>query len=148
VLAAVAGVALGSVGARKDGAAPDAGAGRATVRQAVRALRRREVARWLSVLEVSNLLLDVLTGFLGVYLVDVAHATPAEAGLGVALRLGASLAGDVLLLPVPKRAGSLAVLHASVRYPGTWDNEVAVMFNECFGQPSWRKTGASEGGPK
>lgn len=93
------------------------------VRRVCRALRRDGVARWLVLLQVSDLLLDVLTGFLAIYLVDVVHATPAQAALGVAVRLTAGLAGDVTLVRVLERTAGLRVLTASaaaaaVLYPG------------------------------
>lgn len=67
---------------------------------AIRALRRREVLRWLALLEAADLLLDVLFYFLALYLVDVAGWSVAEAALGVAVWTGASLVGDALLIPV------------------------------------------------
>lgn len=69
---------------------------RPTVTEALRAVRDGRVARWLVLLQVIDLLLDVLTGYIGIYLVDVAHASPAFAAVGVAIRLGACLAGDAL----------------------------------------------------
>jgi MFS transporter, FSR family, fosmidomycin resistance protein len=94
----------------------------ATLRQAVSALRRGDVRRWLVLLEVADLLLDVLSGFLALYLVAVVHATAAEAALGVAVRLAAALAGDVLVIRLLERFSSLSVLRAgaaaaAVLYP-------------------------------
>ena len=94
----------------------------ANLRQAVSALGRGDVRRWLVLLEVADLLLDVLSGFLALYLVAVAHATPAEAALGVAVRLAAGLAGDVLVIRLLERFGSLGILRpgagaAAVLYP-------------------------------
>ncbi|MBO0777163.1 MAG: hypothetical protein J2P34_12710, partial [Actinobacteria bacterium] len=105
----------GPAGTRPDGLA-------ARAREALGVLRRGGAVRWLVLLQVSDLLLDVLTGFLALYLVDVVHATPGEAALGVAVRLGAGLAGDVLLVHVLERAGDLRVLGAgaaaaAVLYP-------------------------------
>jgi MFS transporter, FSR family, fosmidomycin resistance protein len=77
------------------------------------AVRRAGVARWLVLLQVSDLLLDVFTGFLALYLVAVAHATPAQAALGVAIRLGAGLAGDALLIRALRNARGLTLLRAS-----------------------------------
>ncbi len=87
------------------------------------ALMINGVLRWLVLLEVADLLLDVLTGFLAVYLVDVVHATPAEAALGVAVRLVAGLAGDAALVRVLERTAGRRVLAvsaaaATVLYPG------------------------------
>jgi FSR family fosmidomycin resistance protein-like MFS transporter len=85
-------------------------------------LRQSGVVRWLVLLQAADLLLDVLTGFLALYLVDVVHATPAEAALGVAVRLVAGLAGDVLVVRALERTAALRLLTASaavsvVAYP-------------------------------
>ena len=93
------------------------------VRRVQAALRQPGAIRWLVLLQLSDLLLDVLTGFLAIYLVDVVHATPAEAALGVGVRLVAGLAGDVTLVRVLERTAGLRVLTASaaaaaVLYPG------------------------------
>lgn len=77
------------------------------------ALRRREVVRWLALLESADLLLDVFHGFLALYLVDVAGASGAEAALGVAVWTGAGLAGDWLVLLALRRVDGLAYLRAS-----------------------------------
>ena len=95
----------------------------AALRRAIGVLRVNGVARWLALIQVCDLLLDILTGFLALYLVDVVHATPAQAALGVAIRLGAGLAGDAVLIPVLDRAPALGVLKASTAaaallYPG------------------------------
>ena len=82
-------------------------------RRVRRALRQPGVVRWLVLLEVADLLLDVLTGFLAIYLVDVVHATAAEAAAGVAVRLVAGLAGDAALVGVLERTSGRRVLTAS-----------------------------------
>jgi len=86
---------------------------RPTAREVLAALRTADTARWLVLLEVSDLLLDVLTGYIGIYLVDVAHASPAQAAIGVAIRLGAGLAGDAAFVGLSRRAAGPAVLRAS-----------------------------------
>jgi MFS transporter, FSR family, fosmidomycin resistance protein len=95
---------------------------RRALADALRSLRRLEVLRWLAVLEAGDLLLDVLHGFLALYLVDVAGARPVDAALGVAVWTGAGLAGDALLVPLLARVRGLAYLRASaaatlVAYP-------------------------------
>jgi MFS transporter, FSR family, fosmidomycin resistance protein len=77
------------------------------------ALRQPGVVRWLLLLQVSDLLLDVFTGFLALYLVAVAHATPAQAALAVAIRLGAGLAGDAALIRALNHFPGLIVLRVS-----------------------------------
>jgi FSR family fosmidomycin resistance protein-like MFS transporter len=93
------------------------------VREVGAALRDWGTLRWLLLIEVADLLVDTFTGFLALYLVDVAHMTPAVAALAVAIRLGAALAGDAALVVILERAGDLAVLRASavaaaLLYPG------------------------------
>jgi FSR family fosmidomycin resistance protein-like MFS transporter len=85
----------------------------AASRDALAALRNPGVARCLILLQVCDLLLDVLTGFLALYLVDAGRATPAQAAFGVAVRLGAGLAGDAALVWALERAGALSLLRAS-----------------------------------
>jgi FSR family fosmidomycin resistance protein-like MFS transporter len=106
-------------------------------RQVVRALRRGGVVRCIVLLQAADLLLDVLTGFLALYLVDVVHASPQQAALGVAARLVAGLAGDALLVQVLEHADGTGVMRAgtaaaAVLYPafllvpGVWP-KLAVM---------------------
>jgi FSR family fosmidomycin resistance protein-like MFS transporter len=83
------------------------------IRGAVVALRRREVLRWLAVLEASDLMLDVLHGFLALYLVDVVGLGAVEAGLAFGVWTGAGLVGDALLVPLLARVRGVAYLRAS-----------------------------------
>jgi FSR family fosmidomycin resistance protein-like MFS transporter len=80
---------------------------------ALRALRRGEVLRWLTLLQFSDLMLDVLLGFLALYLVDVAGATPAQAGAAVAVWTGLGLLGNLLLIPLLERVHGLHYLRLS-----------------------------------
>lgn len=75
----------------------------ASLRAAVDSVRRLAVVRWLLLLECSDLMLDVFTGFLAVFLVDVAHASPAAAAAAVGIRLGADLFGGLLVIPMVER---------------------------------------------
>lgn len=83
------------------------------LRGAIVELRRLDVLRWLTLLECSDLLLDVLLGFLGLYLVDTVRATPTQAALAVTLWAGAGLAGNLLLLPLLARLDGLRYLQVS-----------------------------------
>jgi FSR family fosmidomycin resistance protein-like MFS transporter len=87
------------------------------------ALRDWETLRWLVLLQVADLLVDVFTGFLALYLVNVGHLRPAVAALAIAIRLGAALAGDAALIVVLERVRDLTVLRvsavaAALLYPG------------------------------
>ena len=123
---ATAGVAGGS--GAGDGRAGRWAWGR-RAREVGAALRCWGTLRWLILLEIADLLVDVFTGFLALYLVDVAHLSPATAALAIAVRLGAGLAGDAVLIGVLERGsvlargGDLAVLRvtavaAALLYPG------------------------------
>ena len=87
------------------------------------ALRDWSIVRWVLLIEVADLLVDVFTGFLAVYLVDVVHLSPAVAALGLAVRLGAGLAGDAALVVVLERVADVTVrrvsaVAAALLYPG------------------------------
>jgi MFS transporter, FSR family, fosmidomycin resistance protein len=95
----------------------------ARAREVGAALRDWGTLRWLLLIEVADLLVDVFTGFLALYLVDVVHMTPAVAALAIAIRLGAMLAGDAALIVILERVGDLTVLRvsafaAALLYPG------------------------------
>jgi len=95
----------------------------ARAREVGAALRDWGTLRWLLLIEVADLLLDVFTGFLALYLVDVANLTPSVAALAIAVRLGAALAGDAALIVILERVGDLTVLRvsaaaAALLYPG------------------------------
>ncbi len=92
-------------------------------REVLAALRDWNTLRWLVLLQVADLLVDVFTWFLALYLVDVGHLRPAIAALAIAIRLGAALGGDAALVVVLERATDLAVLRATavaavLLYPG------------------------------
>jgi MFS transporter, FSR family, fosmidomycin resistance protein len=93
---------------------PDTDPGWPGLRAAAQITRSAGAWRWLALLEVSDLLLDVLTAFVALYLVAVVHASPDAAALGVAVRLGAGLAGDAALIPVLERLDGRVVLRVSV----------------------------------
>jgi MFS transporter, FSR family, fosmidomycin resistance protein len=77
------------------------------------ALRRKEVLRWLTLLECSNLMLDILLGYLALYFVDVVGVTEAEAGIAVAIWTVVGLLGDLLLIPLLERVRGLDYLRVS-----------------------------------
>ena len=97
----------------EDSAPSDRSAFTAGVINALRALRRPQVLRWLTLLAFSDLMLDVLLGFLALYYVDVAGATPTQAGMAVAVWTGAALLGDLLLIPLLERVRGLNYLRLS-----------------------------------
>ena len=83
-------------------------------RQALAALHRGEVVRWLTLLQFSDLMLDILLGFLALYFVDVVNVTPMQASLAVAVWSGVGLVGDLLIIPLLERVPGLVYLRTSV----------------------------------
>jgi FSR family fosmidomycin resistance protein-like MFS transporter len=77
------------------------------LRDALRALRRRDVLRWLLLLQFSDLMLDVLLGYLALYFVDVARVTLTEASTAVAVWTGVGLLGDFLIIRLLTRLSGL-----------------------------------------
>lgn len=88
-------------------------AGRPSLRAAFAAIRRPLVARWLILLEFADLLLDVLLGYVALYLVDDAGASAQVGGLGVAVWTGAGLAGGFGVIALLRRVDGLRYLRAS-----------------------------------
>jgi FSR family fosmidomycin resistance protein-like MFS transporter len=67
------------------------------------ALKRKEVWRWLLLLEFADLMLDVLFSFLALYFVDVGRATETQAGIAVTVWLAMGLVTDFLFIPIVDR---------------------------------------------
>ncbi len=93
-----------------------------TFRRALASMRERDVLRWLAILELTDLLGDVLLGYLAVYLVDAGGAGPVKAGLAIAIWSGAGLAGDAALIAILHRTDALRYLRvtaglALIAYP-------------------------------
>jgi MFS transporter, FSR family, fosmidomycin resistance protein len=84
------------------------------IRSAASALKKRNVLRWLILLEFSDLMLDVLLGFLALYFHDVAGLTTNQAAGAVFLWLAAGLLGDLLLIPLLEKVDGLRTLRWSV----------------------------------
>lgn len=103
----------GSTAATHFQASPDRPSFLQGLRNAGRALTRKEVWRWLILLEFSDLMLDILYSYLALYLVEVTGVTAVEAGLGVAVWTGVGLLGDFLLIPLIERVPGLVYLRIS-----------------------------------
>jgi FSR family fosmidomycin resistance protein-like MFS transporter len=83
------------------------------IRNAISALKRRKVLRWLTLLQFSDLMLDILHGFLALYFVDVVGADNMQASFAVTGWLGVGLLGDFLLIPLLERVRGLDYLRVS-----------------------------------
>ena len=82
-------------------------------REALRALRRRAVLRWLVLLELGDFTYDILRGFLALYFVDVVGAGEGGAALAVAVWTWVGLAGDLAVVPLLERVRGLSYLRVS-----------------------------------
>jgi MFS transporter, FSR family, fosmidomycin resistance protein len=103
------------------------------IKNALAALKRRDVLRWLILLEFSNLMLDILLGYLALYFVDVVHVSETEAGIAVAVWTGIGLLGDALLIPLLERVRGLSYLWVSAAL------ELALFPAFLLAQPIWLK---------
>ena len=86
---------------------------RLAAREALAAVRRREVLRLLLLLEASDLLLDGFHGFIALYLHDAVGQTTSFAALGVGVWTAAGLVGDWLLLPLLRRTTGARVIRVT-----------------------------------
>ncbi|HEY0077699.1 MAG TPA: MFS transporter [Pyrinomonadaceae bacterium] len=84
------------------------------VRRALAALRRREVVRWLILLELGDFTWDILRGYLALYFVDVLGTSEAQAALAVIVWTLVGLPGDLLLIPLLERVRGLSYLRYSM----------------------------------
>lgn len=94
---------------------PDGGVeqDRPRVRDALRTLVRLEVVRWLLLVELADLLLDVFAAFLALYLVDDVGASVTAGGLAVAVWTGFGLLGSAAMIPLLRRVDGLRYLRSS-----------------------------------
>jgi FSR family fosmidomycin resistance protein-like MFS transporter len=106
---------------------------RESLRRALAALRRGRVLRWMILLEFSDLMLDVLLGYLALYLVDVVRLEAQTAALGLSVWTTVGLMGDLLLIPLLERVKGLAYLRVSVLL------ELALFPAFLLAEPLWLK---------
>jgi FSR family fosmidomycin resistance protein-like MFS transporter len=86
------------------------------LREALRALRRGRVLRWLVLLQVGDFTYDILRGFLALYFVDVVGAGEGGAALALAVWTWVGLAGDFALVPLLERVPGLKYLRVSTSF--------------------------------
>lgn len=84
------------------------------LKTAVSALKRKTVIKWLVLLEFSDLMLDVLMGFIALYFVDLVKTSPIQASFAVFIWSGVGLLGDFGLIFVLKYVNGLQYLKYSV----------------------------------
>lgn len=84
------------------------------LRNALMAFKRPFVLRWLILLEFSDLMLDIMLGYLALYFVDVVGVSESRAAGAVAIGTGIGFIGDFLLIPLLERVKGLTYLRFSV----------------------------------
>ncbi len=77
------------------------------------AVRNRSLLRWILLLHLSDLGLDIFTYYVPLYLVDAAGATIPQAALGVALLRASDIAASAALIPLLHRQSPRRVLRWS-----------------------------------
>lgn len=77
------------------------------------AVRNRQLVRWIVLLQLSDLLLDIFTGYAALYFSDVVGLTPAQTALVLTLLMAGSLAGDLALVPLLERVPGRRVVRIS-----------------------------------
>ena len=83
------------------------------------ALRNPRLMRWMILLQFSDLLLDVLTGYLLLYFTDVAGFSVAQAGLMVSVLMLAGLVSNIVLIPILERFPGRKLVRISAGVTGT-----------------------------
>ena len=83
------------------------------IRTALSALKRFRVVKWLALLQASDLMLDILLGFLALYMVDIAGASESSAALTLSVWVGAGVVGNLILIPLLERVRGLTYLRYS-----------------------------------
>src|SRR5690606_1195055 len=76
-------------------------------------LRRAATLRWLALLQLADLMLDVFHAYLALYFVDVAGTGAAGAALAVGVWTGVGLVGDVLVIGLLERVDGVRWLRVS-----------------------------------
>ena len=73
------------------------------LRSAWVALRNRRLLRWLGLLELADLLMDVFSSYVALYFADVVGLTSAQTGIMLSLLMLTGLVSDLLLIPLLER---------------------------------------------
>ena len=77
------------------------------------AARNPRLLRWMALIEFSDLLLDVLTGYLALYFTDVSGFSKAQTGLLLSVLMFAGLIANIILVPLLERVPGRTVVRTS-----------------------------------
>jgi FSR family fosmidomycin resistance protein-like MFS transporter len=67
------------------------------------AIRNLNLVRWILLLQMSDFLLDIFTGFVALYFADVVGLTIAQVGLLLSILMGTGFLSDLILIPLLER---------------------------------------------
>jgi len=80
------------------------------------ALRHRPLMRWMVLLELSDLLQDVLAGYLTLHLTDSAGLSAAQASLIFGVYMTANLVADIVAIPLLERFSGRSVVRVTAAF--------------------------------
>jgi FSR family fosmidomycin resistance protein-like MFS transporter len=78
-----------------------------------RLLHERSLLRWLALLQLSDLMLDVFLGYVALYFTDVVGASPAQASLILSALMATGLVMDLVLIPILERLPGRKIVRIS-----------------------------------
>jgi FSR family fosmidomycin resistance protein-like MFS transporter len=81
-------------------------------------LRNPHLMRWMILLPISDLMLDVLTGYLALYFTDVIRFSVALASLMMSVLMGAGLVSNIVLIPLLERYPGRTLVRLSAAVTG------------------------------
>ncbi len=79
----------------------------------IHALRVKPLLRWVALLELSDLLMDVLTSYTALYFADIVGLNSSQTSLVLTLLMLTSLGSDLLLIPILERIPGRTVVRTS-----------------------------------
>jgi FSR family fosmidomycin resistance protein-like MFS transporter len=82
------------------------------------ALRNPSLMRWMILLQFSDLLLDVLTGYLALYFTDVIGLSVAQASVMMSVLMGAGLISNIVLIPLLEKYPGRTLVRLSANVTG------------------------------
>ena len=103
---------------RKEECTPSKPAGNTLLQGLWEAVKNPHLMRWMVLLQFSDLLLDVLTGYLALYFTDVIGFTVAQASLMVSVLMLAGLISNIVLIPLLERYPGRNLVRVSAAVAG------------------------------
>lgn len=93
------------------------------------ALRNVKLLRWIVLLDLSDLLLDIFTGYAALYFADVAGLGETQVALVLSLMMLAGLASDLIVIPLLEKFNGRTIVH--------WSAAVVIPFYVAFLLVPW-----------